>query len=98
MGILSNSKFHTIEGGALTYNNEKLNEKLYLLKNFGIKSEEKVLLPGTNAKMNEIQSAIGFLNLQLVDEEIKKRRDLNKIYKENLKYIDGISFLKEKRM
>lgn len=88
--------FHTIEGGALTYNDEKLKEKFYLLKNFGIKSVEEVLLPGTNAKMNEIQAAIGLLNLQIVDKEINKRKKLNKVYKENLKEREGIKFLDEK--
>lgn len=89
--------FHTIEGGALTYNDEKLKEKFYLLKNFGIKSEEEVIIPGTNAKMNEFQAAIGLLNLQLIDEEIKKRKRLNEIYKENLKNLEGIKFLDEKK-
>ncbi len=85
--------FHTLEGGALTFNNPKLKEKLYLLKNFGIKNEEEVILPGTNGKMNELQAAIGLLNLQLVDEEIKKRKKLFSIYSENLKDLDGIKVL-----
>lgn len=89
--------FHTIEGGALTYKDINLNEKLYLLKNFGIKSEEEVLLPGTNAKMNEIQAAIGLLNLQIVNEEIDKRKKLNKIYREKLKDIKGIKYLDENK-
>ena len=85
--------FHTLEGGALTFSNPKLKEKLYLLKNFGIKNEEEVILPGTNGKMNELQAAIGLLNLQLVDEEIKKRKKLFSIYSENLKDLDGIKVL-----
>lgn len=88
--------FNTIEGGALTYNDEKLNEYFYLLKNFGIKREGEVVLPGINAKMNEIQAGIGLLNLQLVDEEIKKRKVLTNIYKENLCGVYGINFLEEK--
>lgn len=88
--------FHTIEGGALTYKNDALKEKLTLLKNFGIKSEEEVLLPGTNAKLNELQAAIGLLNLRLVDGEIEKRKKLTKIYKEQLKNVSGIKVLEEK--
>ncbi len=88
--------FHTIEGGALTFNNPKLKEDLDLLKNFGIRDVESVLLPGTNAKLNELQAAIGLLNLQIVDTEIQKRQRLYKIYTKNLKNINGITLLKKK--
>ena len=89
--------FHTIEGGALTYHELELKEQLYLLKNFGIQDEEVVILPGTNAKMNEFQAAIGLLNLKYVDMEIEKRKQLSLTYKENLKDIDGIKCLEENK-
>ncbi len=89
--------FHTLEGGALTYNNSELKDILYLLKNFGIKNEEEIILPGTNAKMNELQAAIGLLNLNIVEDEIEKRKNLTFIYRENLKNIDGIEYVKEKK-
>jgi len=88
--------FHTLEGGALTYNNAELKQHLSLLKNFGIKNEEEIILPGTNAKMNELQAAIGLLNLELVADEINKRKTLTNIYKENLKDVKGIIYLEEK--
>ena len=87
--------FHTVEGGALTYNNEQLKKKLSLLKNFGIKNEEEILIAGTNAKMNEIQAAIGLINLQMVDQEIMKRKKLTFIYQEYLKDVKGITYLEE---
>ncbi|MEE9379667.1 MAG: DegT/DnrJ/EryC1/StrS family aminotransferase [Candidatus Lokiarchaeia archaeon] len=87
--------FHTIEGGALTYNDPDLKESFNLLKNFGIKNEEEVILPGINAKMNELQAMIGLLTLHLVEDEIEKRKTLTAIYKENLKKIEGIQFLNE---
>lgn len=75
--------FHTLEGGALTYNNNDLKEKLYLLKNFGIKNPEEIILPGTNAKMNELQAAIGLLNLKLIEGEINKRKKILSFTKKN---------------
>ncbi len=84
--------FHTLEGGALTYNNSELKDTFDLLKNFGIKNEEEVILPGTNAKLNELQAAIGLLSLQLVNEEIEKRKKLTFTYKENLKNVEGIKY------
>ncbi len=89
--------FHTIEGGALTYNNSELKEDLNLLKNFGIKNENEVILPGTNAKMNELQAAIGLLSLTLVKKEIEMRKNLTSIYQENLKDIEGIKYLDKKK-
>ncbi len=89
--------FHTIEGGALTYNDDDLKDKLYLLKNFGIRDEETVLLPGTNAKMNELQAAIGLLTLSLVDEEIRIRKKLSEVYTSNLKDVEGIRLLDRKK-
>ncbi len=89
--------FHTIEGGALTYNNSELKDTLHLLRNFGIKNEEEVILPGTNAKMNELQAAIGLLNLNLVEMEIKRRKNLSFIYRENLKTVEGIKFIDERQ-
>ncbi len=77
--------FHTIEGGAIIVNNKKLYQKLKLLQNFGIQSEEKVLLPGINAKMNEFQAAMGLANLPYLESNRQKRK---KIY---LAYLDGFA-------
>lgn len=89
--------FHTLEGGALTFGDPDLLNELYLLKNFGIKNKEEVVLVGTNAKMNELQAAIGLLNLKIVDQEIAKRKILTQIYRENLKNVHGISYIEEKK-
>jgi dTDP-4-amino-4,6-dideoxygalactose transaminase len=82
--------FHTIEGGCLTYSDSKYKEKIYLLRNFGIKNEEQVVHIGINGKMNEIQAAIGLLNLELYEEEKNKRRIIKGIYEQNLNGVDGI--------
>ncbi len=85
--------FNTIEGGALTFNNVTLKEKLDLLKNFGIKNPDEVVLSGLNAKMNEVQAAMGLEVLKLVEEERQKRKNIKKIYEENLKEIEGIRII-----
>lgn len=86
--------FNTIEGGCLTFKDCKLKQKLELIRNFGIKSENKVVMPGVNAKLNEIQAAIGILNLAKVKKEIKKRRILANLYREELNEIPGIALPK----
>ena len=84
--------YHTFEGGALTFKDESLRERLEFAKNFGFKGEENIVVPGINAKMNEFQAAIGLLMLDLVGEEIEKRKDLTMVYRERLKDIPGINF------
>lgn len=82
--------FNTIEGGALTYNDEKLVRKIYNLRNFGIQNEEVVEDVGINGKMNEIQAAWGIENLKLYKEEQKKREKVKTFYDENISKIEGI--------
>lgn len=82
--------YNTIEGGCLTYNDDKLKEKIFNLRNFGIVSEEDVKEVGINGKMNELQSVIGLLNLKNFKEEQEKRAVIFKYYTEALFSIKGI--------
>lgn len=67
--------FNTIEGGAVTFADRQLYEKLYNLKNFGIRSEEVVEAVGANAKMNEFCAAMGLCNLSHIEENISLRKE-----------------------
>ena len=82
--------FNTIEGGAVTFKDRRLGEKLYDLKNFGIHGPESVTAVGANAKMNEFCAAMGLCNLRHVDEEINKRRHVFERYTKRLQNIEGI--------
>lgn len=87
--------FHTIEGGAVTFQAHGLYEKLRNLKNFGIRGEELVVETGTNAKMNEFAAIMGLCNLRHIEEEINKRRDRVDYYKKYLGDIQGIHMFVE---
>ncbi len=82
--------FNTIEGGCLTYNDDKLEKKIYNLRNFGIKNEEVVEEVGINGKMNEFSAAMGLLNLQIYKEEQNKRKKVKEYYDDRLSKIQGI--------
>lgn len=82
--------FNTIEGGCLTYNDDDYVRKIYNLRNFGIRSEELVEEIGINGKMNELQAAMGLLNLDLYREEQKKRAVIKEFYDNNLSGVKGI--------
>lgn len=88
----STKLFHTLEGGALTFNDPHLKTRIDLLKNFGIKNEEEVIMPGINGKMNEVQAAVGLINLRYLDEERRKRQVIVETYRKNLSEIEGIKF------
>jgi dTDP-4-amino-4,6-dideoxygalactose transaminase len=82
--------FNTIEGGALTYNDSNYERGIHLRQNFGIANAEEVILPGTNAKMNESQSLVGLLNLKYIKREIGKRSNAVNNYRQLLSGIKGI--------
>lgn len=85
--------FHTIEGGAVTFSDYKIYEKLYNLKNFGIRGEELIVEVGANAKMNEFSAIMGLCNLKHVSETIESRERVYTQYIKHLKNISGINVL-----
>lgn len=89
--------FNTIEGGAITYKDETLKEKLNPLKNFGITGEEEISFIGGNAKMNEFQAAMGVCNLRNIDNQIEKRKAAAERYYERLQDNSGIKLCKPRR-
>lgn len=86
--------FNTIEGGAVTFKDEKLSKILYDIKNFGITGQESVEYIGGNAKMNEFQASMGICNIRHVDGEIKKRKAVVERYIERIGGINGIKLCK----
>ncbi len=77
--------FHTIEGGALIINDDKLVQKARYLINFGIKNTEEIPHLGTNAKMNEFEAAMGLCILDDIEEIKQKRKTISDFYTNGLK-------------
>jgi len=84
--------YHSLEGGMLVFPNPSLKTEVEYLKNFGFKNEVEVVMPGTNAKMNEMQALMGLTMLKYVPQLIKKRRAITDLYIEHLQSIPGIHF------
>lgn len=82
--------YHSIEGGLLTFQDAGLKQAFDYLKNFGFKNETEVVMPGTNAKMNEFQALMGEMVLQHVPDIILSRKGLYHRYRELLGDIPGI--------
>ena len=87
--------YHSIEGGMLTFKDSGVKKTFDYLKNFGFENEVEVVMPGTNAKMNEMQALMGSMVLGSVDAQIEKSRQIAALYREKLKDVRGIRFMPE---
>jgi dTDP-4-amino-4,6-dideoxygalactose transaminase len=86
--------FNTFEGGAIICPDAKTKQRIDYLKNFGFADEVTVMAPGINGKMNEFQAALGMLQLTRVDAAIAKRKALDRIYRDGLANVRGITLLR----
>jgi dTDP-4-amino-4,6-dideoxygalactose transaminase len=76
--------FSTVEGGAVCYRNPALRQRLEDSRNFGIRDKEHCEAVGGNAKLNELQAAMGLCNLRHLEEALSARRALSARYRELL--------------
>lgn len=84
--------FNTFEGGAIICHDNRTKQRIDYLKNFGFAGETRVVAPGINAKMNEMEAAFGLLQLQYIDNALLERASISKRYSEALKDIPGVTF------
>lgn len=82
--------FNTLEGGAIVCGNKEIKEKVDLIKNFGFKGIDDIILPGINAKMNEVQAAVGIANLHYISNSILLRKRIYNGYKSIVNCIAGL--------
>jgi dTDP-4-amino-4,6-dideoxygalactose transaminase len=87
--------FNTMEGGAIVCHDEATKKRIDYLKNFGFAGETTIVAPGINSKMNEMQAALGLVQLKHYHANIQKRHAIADAYREGLENIKGISFLPE---
>lgn len=72
------------DAGAVTTNNEELAQMLRALRNYGSHEKYKNLVPGVNSRLDEIQAAMLDVKLKYLENEIKNRRELAKLYLEGI--------------
>ena len=95
MSFHATKVFNTMEGGAIVCHDAATKRRIDYLKNFGFAGETKVMAPGINSKMNEMQAALGLLQLKHHNENIEKRQTITQAYRQTLENAKGISFLPE---
>ncbi|MEN6308503.1 MAG: DegT/DnrJ/EryC1/StrS family aminotransferase [Anaerohalosphaeraceae bacterium] len=82
--------YHSIEGGMLTFSDPGLKQIFDYLKNFGFKNETEVVMPGTNAKMNEFQALMGEMVLKHMPEIMSRRQRIHEHYRQLLVKVPGV--------
>lgn len=85
--------FNTFEGGAIICPDAKTKLRIDRLKNFGFVDEITVVAPGINGKMSEVNAAFGLLQLKHIDQAITRRREIDELYRQQLKGIKGITLV-----
>jgi len=78
--------FHTGEGGAIFCQDEKLYHELFYRHNFGHNGPLDFFGVGINAKMSELQAAMGLTVLPHINHIISERKKVVNFYNENLDF------------
>jgi perosamine synthetase len=93
------------DGGALTVRSTEHEERLRRLRWFGIDKDTyartnssyrwdyEVTELGFKYQLNDVQAAIGLVQLQWIDEDNRRRREIARHYRDGLHGTDGIEFL-----
>ena len=82
--------FNTLEGGAVTTNDDGLAKRMRLMRNFGFTGFDEVAYIGTNGKMNEMSAAMGLVNLDALDGVVETNRRNYTEYRRALADIAGL--------
>lgn len=88
----------TGEGGIIVTNDDKLAEKVRILRNHGISYENgkaEFVSAGLNYRMTDIQGAMALIQIGKLEKINEKRKELAEYYNEVLKNIKSIKMPKE---
>src|SRR5207244_794106 len=72
--------FHTGEGGAIVCPDKQLSDKIFYHHNFGHRGEEEFWGLGVNAKISELNAAMGLSVMPYLDQIIARRKDVCDLY------------------
>lgn len=78
------------DAGIVTTNNEKVAEKIRLLRNHGQKSKTEIVCFGFTSRLDNLQAAILNVKFKYLPRWIERRREIAKIYNQGLSDISKI--------
>jgi dTDP-4-amino-4,6-dideoxygalactose transaminase len=99
--FFSNKNISTGEGGMLITNNDSFAVRTKLLRSHGMttmsyerakghSTSYDVIELGFNYRMDDIRSAIGLVQLDKIEEDLRKRAEVRKLYIKELNAIKGV--------
>ena len=76
----------TGEGGMVTTDDGNLAEKVRMLRDHGMSRKERYLHPvlGYNYRLTNLQAAVGFAQMEKIDQILGRKRDIAGLYEKNL--------------
>ena len=77
------------DGGAIVTDNPEIAERARHLRNYGMNEDQRVLRPGFNSRLDEMQAAVLLELLPHLDEANEERRQFAKKYTERLREYAG---------
>ena len=80
MSFHATKLFHTGEGGGIICRNKELADKIFYHHNFGHNGPEEFFGLGVNAKISELNAAMGLALMPYLDEIITKRKRICDVY------------------
>lgn len=98
LSFYPNKHITTGEGGMVLTDNDELANKCRSLRNLCFIPEQRFLHYelGYNARMTNMQAAIGLAQLERIDSFVEKKRWIGKKYTEQLKHVTSLQFPLEK--
>lgn len=85
--------FNTFEGGAIISPDVETKKHIDNLKNFGIINETMTIAAGINGKMNEVNAAMGLMQLKHMPTILKARQERDAYYRQRLADISTVTCL-----
>lgn len=84
----------TGEGGMVVTDDPELFERMRTLNNHGRSSNETKQfwssVPGYKFKMSNIQAALGLAQMELIEDKVRRKREIFAEYRENLRHSQGL--------
>ncbi len=74
------------DGGAVSTNVSVFDKKIRMLRNYGSDKKYHNIYAGINSRLDEVQAAFLSIKLKYLDEIIKHKQELAKLYLNNLKH------------
>ena len=72
------------DAGAVTTNDEELHKTIAALRNYGSHKKYENIFQGYNSRLDEMQAAFINVKLKYIQEDIKARRNIAQIYRDNI--------------